>query len=121
MVNEQMVNDQDGSLTTLSFMVTGLDEASRYNYVLSVLDAEGAPIHVYIGDFATLGYEGELKGGGNEVIPTPPIIPGDPESPATDLPALVLPAKAGVKLFRDGRLVLILDNQAYDITGKRIE
>ena len=121
MVNEQMVNDQDGSLTTLSFMVTGLDEASRYNYVLSVLDAEGAPIHVYIGDFATLGYEGELKGGGNEVIPTPPIIPGNPESPATDVPSLIQPARKSVKLFRDGRLVLILDNQAYDITGKRLE
>ena len=115
--NAQTGNDQ----TALSFMVTGLDEASRYNYVLSVLDAEGKPIHVYTGDFATLGYEGELKGGGNEVIPTPPIIPGDPESPATDVPSLVLPEGTGVKLFLDGRLVLIIDNKTYDISGKRIE
>ena len=121
MVNEQMVNDKDGSLTTLSFMVTGLDEASRYNYVLSVLDADGKPIHVYTGDFATLGYDGELKGGGDEVIPTPPIIPGDPESPATELPSPVLLSKPGVKLFRDGRLILTIDNQTYDISGKRIE
>lgn len=102
-------------------MVTGLDEASRYNYVLSALDADGKPIHVYTGDFATLGYEGELKGGGDEVIPTPPIIPGDPESPATELPSLTLPSKPGVKLFRDGRLILTIDNQTYDISGKRIE
>ena len=115
--NDQMANDQ----TVLSFMVTGLDEASRYNYVLSVLDAEGKPIHVYTGDFATLGYEGELKGGGNEVIPTPPIVPGNPEASATDVPALLQPAKTSVKLFRDGRLVLIIDNKTYDISGKRIE
>ena len=121
MVNEQMVNDKDGSLTTLSFMVTGLDEASRYNYVLSALDADGKPIHVYTGDFATLGYDGELKGGGNEVIPTPPIVPGDPESPATDVPSLIQPARTSLKLFRDGQLLLLLGNQTYDISGKRLE
>ena len=120
-INAPMSNEQDGSPTTLSFMVTGLDEASRYNYVLSVLDAEGKPIHVYIGDFATLGYEGELKGGGDEVIPTPPIVPGNPEASATDVPALLQPAKTNVKSFRDGRLVLLLGNQTYDITGKRLE
>ena len=65
---------------TLSFKVTGLDEASRYTYVLSVLDENNAPLHVYIGDFATLGYDGELKYNGNELIPTPPIIPGDPDA-----------------------------------------
>jgi hypothetical protein len=85
------------------------------------LDADGKPIHVYTGDFATLGYEGELKGGGDEVIPTPPIVPGDPESPATDVPSLIQPARKSVKLFRDGQLLLLLGNQTYDISGKRLE
>ena len=121
MVNDQMVNDQMVNNSVLSFMVTGLDEASRYNYVLSALDADGKPIHVYTGDFATLGYDGELKGGGDEVIPTPPIVPGDPESPATDVPSLIQPARTSVKLFRDGQLLLLPGNQTYDISGKRLE
>jgi len=76
--NAKMANDSQPY--TLSFLVTGLDEASRYSYVLSVLDAGDKPLHVYMGDFATKGYEGELHyPDGNEVLPTPPIIPGDPD------------------------------------------
>ena len=105
---------------TLSFKVTGLDEASRYNYVLSVLDANGTPIHVYVGDFATLGYEGELKGGGNEIIPTPPIIPSNPEAQTPTGIDKTVVNDASV-LFRDGQLLLVTEDGIFDILGRRIE
>jgi hypothetical protein len=107
---------------TLSFMVTGLDAASRYNYVLSVLDEEKKPIHVYIGDFATLGYEGDLKGGGDEVIPTPPVIPYNPEpNPETGVDDIPNDKNQRAKVIRDGRLYFIGPDGSYDITGQRIE
>ena len=51
----KMTNDQSqlGNKIpyALSFMVTGRDAASRYNYVLSVVAENGTPIHVYTGAF----------------------------------------------------------------------
>ena len=106
--------------STLSFKVTGLDEASRYTYVLSVLDANSTPIHVYIGDFATTGYEGELKYKGDEVIPTPPIIPGDPDRQGvtTGNPSLPLPSREGKKYLKDGKLYLIYKGTMYNVQGR---
>ena len=107
---------------SLSFMVTGLDEATRYNYVLSTLDANGTPIHVYTGAFATIGYPGELEEGGKEIIPTPPIIPTDPEShiptgvdnePSDQVP--------NTKVILNGQIYLMYEKQIYDVQGKRIE
>ena len=123
--NEQMVNDQmvnDSQPYTLSFKVTGLDEASRYTYVLSVLDENDAPLHVYIGDFATLGYDGELKYNGNELIPTPPIIPGDPDAQSV-ITGIEKTGSEGAekKAIIEGRLLFITPQGTYDITGKRIE
>ena len=120
MVNEQMVNDSQPY--TLSFKVTGLDEASRYTYVLSVLDENNAPLHVYIGDFATLGYDGELKYNGNELIPTPPIIPGDPDAQSV-ITGIEKTGSEGAekKAIIEGRLLFITPQGTYDITGKRIE
>ena len=115
---------------TLSFMVTGLDKASRYNYVLSTLDADDKPLHVYIGDFATIGYEGELNpDSGNEVLPTPPIIPYDPESTPLPTGDAVNNASAihggsetsSLRIVRNGRLLFVTPSGTYDITGKRIE
>ena len=106
----------------LSFMVTGLDAASRYNYVLSALDVNGTPVHVYIGDFATQGYTGELKGGGDEVLPTPPIIPSDPEYVPTGMEESDSPPTGGIqKVIRNGQLLFIFPDGIYDISGKRIE
>jgi hypothetical protein len=118
--NEQMVNDSQPY--TLSFKVTGLDEASRYTYVLSVLDENDAPLHVYIGDFATLGYDGELKYNGNELIPTPPIIPGDPDVQSV-ITGIEKTGSEGAekKTIIEGRLLFITPQGTYDITGKRIE
>jgi hypothetical protein len=86
---------------------------------LSVLDDEGIPLHVYIGDFATLGYTGELKGGGDEVIPTPPVIPHNPEEPEGTENVNVKDEKT--KVWMDGRLILFIDGKTFDFTGKRIE
>lgn len=120
---QSQISNADSSLPyTLSFKVTGLDEASRYTYVLSVLDENDAPLHVYIGDFATLGYSGELQYDGNELIPTPPIIPGDPDghhvvTGVEETGSEILEQKAII----EGRLLFITPQGIYDITGKRIE
>ena len=107
---------------SLSFMVTGLDEATRYNYVLSALSANGTPVHVYTGAFATIGYPGELEEGGKEIIPTPPIIPNDPEShiptgvdnePSDQVP--------NTKVILNGQIYLMYEGRMYDVQGKRIE
>jgi len=119
----QRKNDQTGnsSPVSLSFMVTGLDEASRYNYVLSVLDGDGVPLHVYTGDFATKGYEGELKGGGDEVIPTPPIVPGNPEAPnAHEGIGQTIPNNehcAPVKYIQNGQLYIQAGATIYSPAG----
>lgn len=104
---------------TLSFQVTGLDAASRYNYVLSALDENGTPLHVYIGDFATLGYEGELQGGGDEVIPTPPVIPSNPEAKQS---TGIVPSDQvqSTKIIMDGKLYLMYKGRMYDVRGNRI-
>ena len=111
----------------LSFMVTGLDEASRYNDVLSTLDTDGTPLHVYIGDFATTGYTGELNpDSGNEITPTPPIIPFDPES--TIVTAVDDAMESAIHggsdpanpclLIRSGELLIRHDDRIYTIQGQ---
>lgn len=112
---------------TLTFKVTGLDEASRYTYILSVLDEHDTPLHVYAGDFATTGYVGQLtQPEGNEVLPTPPIIPGNPDVmiftgfQTTD---------AGCRMRNDecrmtiigGQLLLITPDGTFTVSGHRIE
>lgn len=121
-LQSQISNADSSQPYTLSFKVTGLDEASRYTYVLSVLDENNAPLHVYIGDFATLGYSGELQFDGNELIPTPPIIPGDPDGhhvvTGVEETGSEVPEQ---KAIIEGRLLFITPQGIYDITGKRIE
>ena len=108
-------------LYTLSFKVTGLDVASRYNYVLSALDAYGKPLHVYVGDFATLGYEGNLKGGGDEIIPTPPIIPSDPEAKTpTGVDEVQSDNVQSTKVISDGQLLIEHDGRIYNVMGLQV-
>jgi hypothetical protein len=103
----------------LSFMVTGLDAASRYNYVLSTLDANGTPLHVYTGAFATIGYPGALEEGGDEIIPTPPIIPSNPEaSNPTDLENTEEAKGHHGKMFLNGQLFILHGNRTYTVTGQ---
>jgi len=120
-----VTQDQSSVPNTLSFNVTGLDAASRYNYVFSTLDSTSAPLHVYIGDFATTGYTGSLQGDGIEVIPTPPIIPSNPEvqstPTATDaVPSPVMSCEA-CKVLHDGRLLLVINGKTFTITGQQVE
>ena len=120
--NASMDNADSGLPSSLSFMVTGLEVASRYNYVLSALDATGKPIHVYFGDFATTGYTGDLIGDGYEVIPTPPVIPRNPEAKDdTEGIEETGSEEAEKKAIIEGRLLFITPQGIYDITGKRIE
>lgn len=104
---------------TFSFLVTGLDAATRYNFVLSALDADGKPLHVYIGDFATTGYSGLTRGGGDEVIPTPPIIPTNPEL-NTDVLNVPLEPTGRSKRYESGRVVIIKGRDRYSLQGKKL-
>ena len=106
--------------------MTGLDAASRYNYVLSTLDANGTPLHVYIGDFATLGYQGELQGDGLEVIPTPPIIPSNPEAQTTTAIEEIYPSslqggEEGSLILINGQLLIRRDDKTYTLTGQIVQ
>ena len=114
-------NNTGGTLpTSLSFMVTGLDPASRYNYVLSTLDANGTPLHVYTGDFATYGYDGDLKGGGDEIIPTPPIIPSNPEAPE-GIDFIRTDDGSNGKMFRNGQIIIRRGDAEYSIQGYQLK
>ena len=104
---------------TFSFLVTGLDAATRYNFVLSALDADGKPLHVYIGDFATTGYSGLTRGGGDEVIPTPPIIPTNPEL-NTDVMNVPVGPTGRSKRYESGKVVIIKGRDRYSLQGKKL-
>jgi hypothetical protein len=119
-LKSQISNADDSQSYTLSFKVTGLDAASRYNYVLSTLDANGTPLHVYIGDFATLGYQGELQGGGDEIIPTPPIIPSNPEAPE-GIDFIRTDDGSNGKMFLNGQIYLLYEGRMYDIRGNQLK
>ena len=121
-----MNNANDTQPYTLSFKVTGLDVASRYNYVLSTLDANGTPLHVYTGAFATTGYPGVLIEGGDEVIPTPPVIPSNPEPSGTPTGTEEISDGIGTfdgsngKVFLNGQLFILRGDKIYTITGQEV-
>ncbi|MBR4500143.1 MAG: hypothetical protein IKP11_06365, partial [Paludibacteraceae bacterium] len=76
----------------------------------------------YFGDFATTGYTGDLIGDGYEVIPTPPVIPRNPEAKDdTEGIEETSSEEAKKKAIIEGRLLFITPQGIYDITGKRIE
>lgn len=105
---------------TLSFMVTGLTTATRYNYVMSYLSASGTPLHVFVGDFATTGYPGELRGD-YEIIPTPPIIPSNPEATTpTGMEQMEDGQCANGVILRNGQLFIRRDGKTYTITGQEL-
>jgi len=122
----KMTNDESQPYT-LSFKVTGLDAASRYNYVLSALDANGTPLHVYTGAFATTGYTGDKPiGDGEEVIPTPPIIPSNPEPSEIVTAIEEISDENGTfegsngKIFRNGQLLLRHGDKTYTLQGQEV-
>ncbi|MCQ2311435.1 MAG: hypothetical protein MJZ64_06785, partial [Paludibacteraceae bacterium] len=87
----------------------------------STLDANGTPIHVYIGDFATLGYQGELKGGGEEVMPTPPIIPANPEAHISTGIGALKDGKCSNGIFlMNNRLLIRRNGKLFNALGGRM-
>ena len=117
--NAPMTNELPSAL---SFKVTGLESASRYTYILSVLNEEGTPLHVYVGEFATTGYDGELRFDGNEVIPTPPVIPSYSDIiHATGVENLQEDELQPAKVFRNGQIILLRHNKAYTLTGQEVK
>ena len=127
-MKSQISNADNSQPYTLSFKVTGLDAASRYNYVLSTLDANGTPIHVYTGAFATTGYSGEKPvGDGQEIIPTPPVIPADPEASETPTGIEELSDETGTfegsngKILRNGQLLIRRGKNCYTLTGQEVK
>ena len=122
----QMDNADDSQPYTLSFKVTGLNVASRYNYVLSTLDANGTPLHVYTGAFATIGYPDIVSPEGLEVIPTPPIIPSNPEPSGTPTGTEEISDGIGTfdgsngKIFLNGQLLILRGDKIYTITGQEV-
>ena len=85
------------------------------------MDENNIPLHVYIGDFATTGYTGDLQYDGNEVIPTPPIIPGNPniQGIPTGL-GNVSEVSGRNKVLQDGQLLFVTSEGTFDVAGKRI-
>ena len=106
---------------TLSFMVTGLEVASRYNYVLSALDAQGTPLHVYIGAFATTGYPETVTKEGLEVIPTPPVIPHNPEGKDDTEGLEEVSSGAGRIKIVNGQLRIVCGERIYTLTGQEVK
>ena len=108
---------------SLSFMVTGLDAATRYNYVLSAVRENGTPKHVYFGDFATTGYTGDmLIDGSYEVIPTPPVIPHNPEAKHTGVETVTDDGLTDTqKVIKDGQLYIMYKGTMYNVQGRRVK
>lgn len=120
--NASAMNAESSLPNVLSFKVTGLDAASRYAYVLSVLDENDMPLHVYVGDFATTGYTEDLRYDGNEIIPTPPVIPDNPDIKGTTSGmGNVSEVSKAKKMLHDGQLLFETPQGTFDVVGKRIK
>ena len=113
--------DRDGSQSveeTMRFLVTGLARATKYNYTVATLGENDVVLHVYQGEFATLGYNGPLDPGGIEVTPTPPVVPYDPmEGAGVEETIFSLPY---TKTLYKGQIVIIRDGKWYNLQGVRV-
>ena len=76
-------------------------------------------LHVYQGDFATLGYIGPLNPGGIEVTPTPPVVPYDPMEIESGIEETSLSGPYSKALYK-GQIVIIRDGKWYNLQGVRI-
>lgn len=119
--HNEMANAQQSD--SLSFKATGLEKATLYHFILSAVDKSETPLHVYIGRFCTKGYHLTIDQGGDEVIPTPPIIPYSPfdDDITTSIqqPSTSQRAQAK-KILRNGNLFMQYKQHVYTISGQRI-
>ena len=117
----EMANAQQAD--SLSFKATGLEKATLYHFILSAVDKSETPLHVYIGRFCTKGYHLTIDQGGDEVIPTPPIIPYSPFDDDITTPILqtTLPhTTQSNKILRHGCLYIQHKQGTYTICGQRV-
>ena len=108
---------------SLSFKATGLEKATLYHFILSAVDKSETPLHVYIGRFCTKGYHLTIDQGGDEVIPTPPIIPYSPfdDDITTSVQQTTLPhTTQSNKILRHGCLYIQYKQCTYTICGQRV-
>lgn len=108
---------------SLSFKATGLEKATLYHFILSAVDNNDKPLHVYIGRFCTKGNDLDIDQGGDEVLPTPPIIPYSPfdDGKTTAIQQLSTSSTApSTKILRHGRLYLQSHQHTYTLTGQRV-
>ena len=95
------------SVSAMSFTVTGLNSASKYAYRLSVTDELQNEIQAYSGEFATVGYEGEVNQGGEPEINTE----GFEDVLSTDKAA---------KILRNGQILIRRGDRTYTLTGQEV-
>ena len=96
------------SVSAMSFTVTGLTSASKYAYRLSVTDESQNELQAYSGEFATIGYEGEITPGGE-----PEINPEGLED--------VLSAEKVTKILHNGQILILRGDHIYTLTGQEVK
>ena len=98
------------SMAGMSFTVTGLSGASKYAYRLAALDEQNNELIAYSGEFATIGYEGEITPG------------GDPENNSEGIDQIVNnPTPTIHKLLRDGQIHILRGDKTYTVTGQEVK
>ena len=103
---------------TLNFLVTGLSPATLYTYTVAVLGADGVVLHVYQGQFATMGYMDMIDPIGIELTPTPPVVPYDPYQTGIDTPEYGNDATNQDGLFfYQGHILIRKGNKVYNLMG----
>ncbi len=96
------------SITGMSFTVTGLSSANKYGYHLTVTDFNNTELIAYSGEFATIGYTGEINPG------------GEPDSNPQGVDDINAATKAS-KIFRDGQVLILRGDKTYTLTGQEVK
>ena len=89
----------------MQFTVTGLNSASKYAYCLTVQDAGKTEIASYYGEFATIGYTGDITPGGGI---------------ATGLNNEQSYQERSTKILRDGQIFILRGDKTYTLTGQEV-
>ena len=91
----------------MQFTVTGLNGASKYAYHLSVTDESQNEIQAYRGEFATVGYEGEVNPG------------GEPEINTEGFEDALYTEKA-TKILINNVIYILRGDKVYTVTGQEV-
>lgn len=107
------------------YCVEGLACASKYFYTVAAIDDNEVPLHVYQGWFETNGYvdyptgEGDdsMCKDGEEIVPTPPIIPYDPVG--SSLREIHTGSVSNIVLL-NGQVYIMIGQQIFSVSGQRV-